>query len=91
MSARLFVSPDALARDLNGEVLVLDLRSSQYFGLTGTGARVWQLVESGHDSADAITDTLAAEFDADPERIKEDVERFLDDLVARGLLVGPPA
>ena len=86
MPTRLVPSPDALARELNGEVLLLDLRSSHYFGLTGTGARIWQLIESGHAPESAAA-TLAREFDGDEALIKEEVGAFVDDLVARGLLI----
>lgn len=90
MPTRLIPSPDALARELNGEILLLDLRTSHYFGLTGTGARIWELVEAG-ESADAIARILTREFDADAAQITEEVARFLDDLVGRGLLVAAPA
>ena len=86
MPARLVPSPDALARELNGEILLLDLRSSHYFGLTGTGARIWQLIEAGH-APDSAADTLAREFDGDAAVIKEEVGAFVADLVARGLLI----
>lgn len=86
MSTRLVPSPDALARELNGEILLLDLRSSHYFGLTGTGARIWQLIETGQ-APDAVAATLAGEFDGDAAVIKEEVGAFVDDLVERGLLI----
>lgn len=85
-TGRLVPSPDALARELDGEILLLDLKSSHYFGLTGSGARIWQLVEAGHD-AEAIVSELTREFDADAADVRADVVAFLDDLVARGLLV----
>ena len=90
MPTRLIPSPDALARELNGEILLLDLRSSHYFGLTGTGARIWQLIEAGHAPESAAA-TLAREFDGDAAAIKEDVAAFVDDLVQRGLLVAEGA
>jgi hypothetical protein len=90
MPTRLVPSPDALARELNGEILLLDLRSSHYFGLTGSGARIWELVEAG-EAPDAIVAILTREFDGDEATIKEEVTRFLDDLVERGLLVAAPA
>lgn len=86
MAVRWAPSPDALARELDGEVLVLDLKSSHYFGLTGSGARIWQLVEAG-DDGHAVVQTLTREFDADEAQLVADVSRFLTDLVARGLLV----
>lgn len=79
------VSPDALARELDGEVLVLDLRSSLYFGMTGTGARIWRLIEAGEDR-DAILATLAREYGVGAEAIEGDVDAFLADLIDRGLV-----
>jgi len=87
MSGPLRVSPDALSRELDGEVLVLDLASSLYFGLTGTGARIWQLIEAGA-TRDAIVSTLSTEFGGDTRAIATDVDAFVDDLIARGLVVG---
>lgn len=86
MPRRLVPSPDALARELNGEVLVLDLRTSHYFGLAGPGARIWQLAEAG-ETSEAIVEALSREYESDPAVIREDVARLLDELVERGLLV----
>ncbi len=82
------VSPDALSRELDGEVLVLDLRSSLYFGMTGTAARIWQLIEAG-EAREAVVATLAREFAADRQVIEADVDAFVSDLTARGLIVAP--
>lgn len=90
MFRRLVPSPDALARELNGEVLILDLRSSHYFGLTGTGARIWQLLESGEGPA-GIVAALSREYEADQAVLETDVARLLDELVARGLLIADPS
>jgi hypothetical protein len=90
MPTRLVPSPDALARELNGEILLLDLRTSHYFGLTGSGARIWELIEAGQ-AHDGIVEILTREFEADEAVIREQVSAFLDDLVERGLLVASPA
>ena len=90
MPTRLVPSPDALARELNGEVLILDLRSSHYFGLTGPGARIWQLAEAGEDVG-GIVAALTREFDADAAVIEADVVRLLGELTERGLLIPDPA
>lgn len=80
----LHLSPDALSRELDGEVLVLDLKTSLYFGMTGTAARIWQLLETGHDR-DAIVAALSREYGEAADAIATDVDLFLGDLVARGL------
>jgi hypothetical protein len=83
---QLLISKDVLARELAGEILVLDLRTSLYFGMTDVAARVWQLVEQ-QNTRDVIVETLAKEFDAAPDVIATDVDTFLEDLLTRGLLV----
>jgi hypothetical protein len=85
MTSRLEVSRDALSRELDGEVLVLDLRTSLYFGMTGTAARIWQLLEAG-GTRESIVAALAQEYGGDAAVIAADVDRFLSDLVARGLV-----
>jgi hypothetical protein len=89
MPDRLQISPDALSRELDGEVLVLDLRTSLYFGMTGTAARIWQLMEGG-ETRDGIVAALVREFSAEPRAIEADVDSFLGDLAARGLIESPP-
>lgn len=86
MAASLIVSPDALSRELDGEVLVLDLKTSLYFGLTGTAARIWQLIEQG-SARDAIVAALSDEYGGDASDIGGDVDAFVGDLIARGLVV----
>ena len=85
MPGPLHLSPDALSRELDGEVLILDLKTSLYFGMTGTAARIWQLLEAGHPQDD-IVGTLAREYNAPRDAIASDVESFLADLIARGLV-----
>jgi hypothetical protein len=86
MSERLRVSPDALSRELEGEILVLDLRTSQYFGMTGTAARIWQLLEAG-ETREPILAALGTEFEGQPGAIAADYDAFVADLIERGLLV----
>lgn len=86
MSPALTVSPDALSRELDGEVLVLDLKTSLYFGLTGTAAHIWQLIEQGKGQEDIVA-ALSREYGGDSAAIAGDVDAFVDDLIARGLVV----
>lgn len=79
-------SPDTIARELTGEVLLLNLRTSHYFGLSDVAARIWQLLEAG-EPREAIIAALASQFDERSELIAADVDAFIADLLARGLLV----
>jgi hypothetical protein len=72
-------------RRIGGEVVILDLRSSRYFTVNETGARLWPLLAAGAD-ADRLTDELAAAFALDRTVAARDVEAFLGELSERGLV-----
>lgn len=85
MEEPLKISPDVLFRELEGEAVLLDLKSQQYFGLDAVGTRIWQeLAASGRPRV--VVDKLLQEFDVPRERLEEDVEIFLSRLEEVGLI-----
>jgi hypothetical protein len=67
---------DIAWREVEEEVVVLDLRSSQYLTLNGTGAFLWAMLDRGA-SAEALTEGLAGEWEVDRATAAQDVEVFL--------------
>jgi hypothetical protein len=82
-------SPDVVFRDLDGEAVILDLASGTYFGLNEIGTRVWRMIDEGRNAAE-IVDAVAAEYEADRVTIAQDVDRLIEDLSARRLIVAAP-
>ena len=80
------LSPDVVFRDLDGEAVILDLASGTYFGLNEVGTRVWRLIEEGRDAPQLVA-LLASEYQADRATIARDVNRLLDELRSRRLIV----
>jgi hypothetical protein len=56
-----------------------------YYGLTGAGARIWELVQTPR-TIDEILTAITAEFDVDRQRAAADLDALLADLQARGLV-----
>ena len=77
--SKIFISTEVLAQELDGETVLLDLASENYFGLNPVGARIWQLIGDGA-TLQAVFDALVAEFDAEPERIRADLLALIDEL-----------
>ncbi len=71
------------------EAAVLDLDRRALYTLNATAKRIYERARDGA-TVDAIVAELAGEFDA-PAGLREDVERFLDDARAHGLLPAAPA
>lgn len=86
------VGDDIVFHDLDGEVVLLNLKSGVYFGLDPVGSRVWGLID-GRRTADDIVAALTTEYDVDTSTCTADVASLLAALRHNGLvdLDGAPA
>jgi hypothetical protein len=90
-ATELFVrSPGALAAEVDGEVVALDVAKGVCYGLNRTGSRVWDLLAEP-TSARAICGALAALYDVEPARCEREVLTLLDQLIDEGLAQPVPA
>jgi hypothetical protein len=80
MANRVILSPDALFQDIDGEGVILDLKSSSYFGVDQVGVRLWQCLQQNPALAPAL-DQLEAEFEVSRAQLENDIAAFLASLV----------
>lgn len=85
LDASVVATERQLSTTLGDEVIILGLDDSMYYGLTATGARIWELVQTPR-TIDDILSVITAEFDVDRERAEADLQPLLADLQARGLV-----
>jgi hypothetical protein len=83
---RFQASERVAAKEVGGELVLLDLEEGSFFVARGTGPRVWDLVEGGA-SIEEVVRAVAERYGKAPEEVRGDVEAFVSDLVERGLLV----
>lgn len=72
-------------RDVDGEVVGLNLPASTYFSANPSGSLLWPLLVAGTTRAE-MTDRLVGSFEIDPERAASDVEAYVVSLDELGLL-----
>ena len=72
-------------RAVEGEVVALDLRGSQYLGVSSSGAALWDMLAAG-TTREALIDHLSSTYDLDPAVATEHADAFLDQLRAQDLL-----
>ena len=65
-------SGDTQARRVGDDTLIIHLQLKQYHILNSIAGRIWELSD-GSRSVDDIVAAIAAEFDADPSIVREDV------------------
>jgi hypothetical protein len=78
--------PDASAEIFDEEVLAINLSNGHYHSIRGTGVEMWKLLISGSDAAQ-IVQAMHATYGTDRVTLAADVEGFVRQLVAAGLLV----
>lgn len=83
--ATVTIAPGLASADLGGEAVILDPASGRYFGLNEVAARILELVRQPQ-AVSQIEETLAAEYDVDRARLREDIQGFLTTLASRGLV-----
>jgi hypothetical protein len=76
---------EVVFRELDGEMVLLNLASGVYFGLDPVGTRIWTLIVEQRSPAD-IVGALTAEYEVDAETCEADVWKLLDALAANELI-----
>src|SRR5437867_12801241 len=84
LSSVVTINPDVTFRKLHGEIVILKLETSIYFGLDAVGARTWRLIED-HGSLGVVFEALRSEYDAVPPVLERDLLELVDHLCAKGL------
>jgi hypothetical protein len=85
-NARLTASESVLINTFDdGESVLLNLDTEHYFGLNDSGSRMWEVLTS-EPSIEAAYAALLAEYEVEPESLREDLVAFVDDLVEHQLV-----
>ncbi len=79
------ISPDAMFRDLQGEGVILNLRTGIYFGLDPVGTRFWTLLGK-HARLGTIHALMLDQYDVTPEQLWDDLVRLVSDMQRHGLV-----
>ena len=89
-NGKIRVHPDVVWRDVDGEVVLLNVVTGQYFGLDDVGSAVWAfLVQDGQDGATLaeLTERVLAVFDVDAPTASADLEALVTQLVDQQLVI----
>ena len=83
--ARLRVPEQVLVSDLDGESVILNLRTESVFSLDVIGTRMLTAVTNA-ESVQAAYDRLVEQYDVEPRLLQAHLVEMLDDLLEHGLL-----
>jgi len=79
-------SDTVFAQEVDGEMVLLDMNSENYFGLDEVGTSIWQAIEKYEGDLQEVLSDLLEQYDVEEEVLKKDLRSFVDKLVENGLV-----
>lgn len=79
------IKDDVIFNDLQGEVVLLNLKTGIYFGLDPVGTRAWQLIQD-HGSLGPVRDDMLGEYEVSAEDLWKDLQDLVIRLADNGLV-----
>ncbi len=84
---RIIVPKNVLAQELGDEIVLLQLETEMYYSLNPTGSRLWKLMTHAPEfDFDRIIQQLGTLYGVEEEKLQQDMQALLDDLVQEGLI-----
>ncbi len=84
-SAKVRLPEHVLMEQLDGESVYLNLESETYVGLDEIATRMLRTLTASR-SIDEAYQALLGDWDVDPQRLRDDLEKLLHDLLEQGLI-----
>lgn len=78
-------SPEAVATEVNHEVVLMNLERNRCYGLGSTGSDIWRMLGEPIPVSDLLTQLTTA-YDAPSGQIETDVLRTLNEFADEGLI-----
>jgi hypothetical protein len=78
-------SPAVVSEVIDGEAIIMNLKSGNYFSIQQTGAKIWEWINDGRPFQ-AVVELAQRSFAGEPEKITRDLEEFLGALLEHELI-----
>jgi hypothetical protein len=78
-------SANAVATEVNDEVVLMNLERDRCYGLGSTGSDIWRRLREPIQVSELVTQ-LSTEYNSAPGQIESDVLRTLNQFAAEGLI-----
>ena len=86
LDTKLLLGRDHVATSIGDETAVMSIKRGRYYAVGLVAERVWQMLETPATPREII-ERLMDEYDIAPEQCGREVDAFLNELIAEGLVV----
>ncbi|WP_294955383.1 PqqD family protein [Sulfurovum sp.] len=84
-SQKISFSDTVFAQEVDGEMVLLDMDSENYFGLDEVGTSIWQAMQK-NETLPEVLSVLLEQYDVEEEVLKNDLLVFVQRLEENGLI-----
>jgi hypothetical protein len=77
--------PHVVAEVIDGEAIVINLDSGNYFSLRETAASIWQVLMAGNTSTE-VSRRMSRDYAGEPDAIEAAIQTFIENLLQEGLI-----
>lgn len=78
--------PDAVDATVEGETVVMNIHTLDYYRFNPVASRIWELLADGAMSEEALLGALLDEYDVTEDECRTSVDTFVSDAMERGFL-----
>ena len=73
------------AQEVDGEMVLLDMNSENYFGLDEVGTSIWQAMQE-KENLKEVFEVLLEQYEVEEDALKKDLVAFVEKLKESGLV-----
>jgi hypothetical protein len=84
-SSKLKRNPEMVFSEMDGEIVMMSIENSEYYGLDPVASRIWELLEQPA-TIEQLVEKLQDEYEVDYETCLKDVIAFADELLEKKIL-----
>lgn len=85
LNQKIIFTDTVFAQEVDGEMVLLDMNSENYFGLDEVGTAIWQAMQE-KESLQEVYETLLEQYEVEAEVLQKDLLDFMEKLVESGLV-----
>ena len=78
---------DIVHEIIDGEAILINMATGSYYSLDGSGAAIWEILQSGAVSMQTIVRELGLRYQGEVTEIQDETLRILDEMQVDGLVL----
>ncbi len=85
LNSKVTFADTVFAQEVDGEMVLLDMNSENYFGLDAVGTDIWQAMQE-RETLQEVLEALLEQYEVEEDVLKKDLLTFVEKLQESGLV-----